>query len=48
MNILIMEYQGLSAGRTYSIVSSGTEFFQVPVRVGTDSEVVLIRIRGTH
>lgn len=35
-------------GGAYGIVSSGTGFFQVPVRVGTDSEVVLIRIRGNR
>lgn len=33
-------------GETCSIVSSGTGYFQIPVRDGTDSEVVLIRIIG--
>lgn len=32
-------------GRTQVIVSSGTGFFQVPIRVGTDSEVCYIDLR---
>ncbi|MDD5922345.1 MAG: metallophosphoesterase [Eubacteriales bacterium] len=34
-------------GNTISIVSSGTGFFQTPVRVGTDSEIAVIGLTGT-
>lgn len=33
-------------GHTSWIISSGTGFFQTPVRVGTDSEIILIQLTG--
>ena len=33
------------AGKTQSIISAGTGFFQLPIRLGTDSEVVVIDCR---
>lgn len=35
-----------SFGRTEAVLSSGAGFFQLPVRIGTDSEVVEIRLEG--
>lgn len=35
-----------SFGRTETVISSGAGFFQLPVRIGTDSEVVEIRLEG--
>ncbi len=33
-------------GRTQSIISAGTGFFTIPVRIGTDSEIVIIDVSG--
>lgn len=30
------------AGRTHSVISAGTGFFELPIRIGTDSEIVVI------
>ena len=35
-----------SFGRTEAVISSGAGFFQLPMRIGTDSEVVEIRLEG--
>lgn len=32
-------------GKTHSIISAGTGFFQIPIRIGTNSEIVLIDVR---
>ncbi len=33
-------------GRTHSVISAGTGFFRLPVRIGTDSEIILLEIGG--
>lgn len=37
-------YGHFRTGRTHSVVSSGAGFFQLPVRLGTDSEIVVLRV----
>lgn len=38
-------YGHFQTGETHSVVSSGTGYFQLPVRLGTNSEVVVLHIK---
>lgn len=34
-------------GKTHSVISAGTGFFQIPIRIGTNSEIVTVDMTGT-